>query len=138
MKPVHLFLPIILAALAFAQSAPTTSLSGTVTDPSGSFVPSANLDLTNTGTRWTRHTAADSQGRFQFSLVPPGRYDLEVAAAGFTTVRQQGIHLDADVPATLRLTRSMAASRPAATHAKTSACLDGTFEPTKAIQVWSA
>src|SRR5207245_8707660 len=110
MKPVQLFLPILLTAPAFAQSAPTTSLSGTVTDPSGSFVPNANVDLTNTGTRWTRHTTADSQGRFQFSLVPPGRYDLEVAAAGFTTVRQQGIHLDADVPATLRLTLPVAAA----------------------------
>src|SRR5947207_1986131 len=105
-----LALPILLALSAFAQSAPTTSLSGTVADPSGSFVPNAALDLTNTGTRWTRQTTTDSQGRFQFNLVPPGRYDLQVSAAGFTSVRQQGINLDVNVPATVRLTLSVAAA----------------------------
>ena len=90
--------------------APTTSLSGTVSDPSGSVIPGATLELTNTGTHWMRRTATDAQGRFQFSLVPPGGYDLQVAAEGFTPVRQQGINLDVDVPATLRLTLSVAAS----------------------------
>src|SRR5438105_7158018 len=47
---------LLLSISAFAQSAPTTSLSGTVLDPSGSVVPSANVDLTNTGTGWTRQT----------------------------------------------------------------------------------
>jgi hypothetical protein len=104
-----------LAASAFGQSAPTTSLSGTVTDPSGSFVPNAALDLTNIGTRWTRHAVTDSQGRFQFTLVPPGRYDLEVTATGFTSVHQQGINLDADVPATVRLTLSVASAQTSIT-----------------------
>src|SRR6266567_4569377 len=103
---VSLFL--LLSASAFAQSAPMTSLSGTVSDPSSSIIPNATLDLTNPGTGWTRHTTTDLQGRFQFTLVPPGRYDLSIAATGFTTVRQQGISLDADVPASMRLTLPLA------------------------------
>ena len=101
---------IACAVAAFGQSAPTTSLSGIVADPSGSVVPHAALDLTNTGTNRTRHTETDTQGRFLFTLVPPGSYDLQVAAPGFSSLRQQGIKLDVDVPATLRLTLSVAAS----------------------------
>src|SRR5689334_6288704 len=101
---------IACAVAAFAQSAPTTSLSGIVADPSGSVVPKAALDLTNTGTNRTLRTETDTQGRFLFTFVPPGSYDLQVVAPGFSTLRQQGIKLDADVPASLRLTLSVAAS----------------------------
>src|SRR5437588_12378049 len=101
---------LLCAISVFAQSAPSTSLSGTVADQSGAVVPSAALELINSATHWTRKTATDTQGRFQFTLVPPGRYDLHLTAAGFTTLRQEGIRLDADVPATLRLTLSVAAS----------------------------
>ena len=111
MKPFRLLLEILLAVSAFAQSAPTTSLTGTVTDPSASVIPNAALDLTNAGTGWTRHTTTDSQGRFQFTLAPPGRYDLVVVATGFTALRQEGIHLDADVPANRRLTLSVASAQ---------------------------
>src|SRR5258706_1885037 len=108
MKSFTLFLAASLYAIA--QVAPTTSLSGTVADPSGSMVPAAALVLTNTGTHWTRNANTDSQGRFQFNLIPPGAYDLQVSATGFSPVLQRGINLDVDVPATLRFTLSVAAS----------------------------
>ena len=94
----------------WGQSAPTTSLSGTVTDSTGAVIVSASLELTNIGTHWSHKTASDSQGRFQFSLIPPGAYDLSADARGFTTLHQQGIRLDADVPATLHLTLTVAGS----------------------------
>src|SRR5436305_3768644 len=108
MKPISLFLALALSALA--QVAPTTSLSGPVSDQSGSLIPTASLDLKNQPPGWPRHTVTDPQGRFQFSMVPPGKYDLDVAATGFAPLRQQGINLDVDVPATLRLTLGVAAS----------------------------
>src|ERR1035437_6797223 len=108
MKTIALLLAAALCALA--QVAPTSSLSGTVTDPSGSLVPDAAVVLTNTGTNWTRNTTTDTQGRFQFAAVPPGAYELQVTAAGFAPIRQQGINLNVDVPATLRLTLSVASA----------------------------
>jgi hypothetical protein len=47
--------------------------------------------------------------------VPPGRHDLFVAAEGFTPVRQQGIHLDADVPATIRVAVPVASAQTSIT-----------------------
>src|SRR5262245_14510516 len=96
MRFSRVFVPVLLAVCAYAQSAPTTSLSGTIRDASGSVGPSASLDLTSPQTRWTRQARSDSQGRFLFSLVPPGTYDLSAAAQGFTSVLQQGLRLDAD------------------------------------------
>ncbi|PWT86521.1 MAG: hypothetical protein C5B56_12340, partial [Proteobacteria bacterium] len=63
MKHLQLLMPFLFAASLFAQSAPTTSLSGTIADPSGATVPSAELELTNTGTHWSRKTQSDAQGR---------------------------------------------------------------------------
>jgi hypothetical protein len=105
-----LALTVLSAVVMFAQSGPTTSVSGTVTDPSGSVIPAASVELTNPATHWNRKTASDTQGRFLFTLVPPGTYDVHIVAAGFAGLNQEGIRLDADVPATLRLTLSVAAS----------------------------
>jgi hypothetical protein len=108
MKTLALLLASALSALA--QVAPTSSLSGTVADPTGSFIPNAAVTLTNSGTHWSRNVATDTQGRFQFTLVPPGAYEIQVTADGFAPLHQQGLHLDVDVPATLRLALSVASA----------------------------
>jgi hypothetical protein len=59
-KLAVLVIPFLPAAPAFAQSASTTSLSGTVTDPKGSLVPNASLVLTNAGTHRTRNRGSQS------------------------------------------------------------------------------
>jgi hypothetical protein len=105
-----LALCLCFAPAMFGQSAPATSLSGTVADPSGSFVPKAALELTNIATRWTRNTATDTQGHFLFTLVPPGRYELTVTAAGFAPLKQQGVSLDVDVPVNLELKLAVASA----------------------------
>src|SRR5262249_53852949 len=104
MKLLRICSTLFFAASLFGQSAPTTTLSGTVADPSGSMVPKAALELTNTGTHWMRKTESDSQGRFLFTLVPPGVYELQVSADGFASIRQDRLRLDVDVPVNLRLT----------------------------------
>jgi hypothetical protein len=124
MKRLRFLLPALLVWSAFGQSSPTTSLSGTVSDPTGAVVPNAALELTNAGTHWTRKTTSDTEGRFLFTLVPPGIYDIRTNAAGFTPLRQEGLRLDADVPATLRVTVSVAASATSITIQADTAMVD--------------
>ena len=107
-----------------AQVAPTSSLTGTVSDPSGSLIPNAEVVLTNNVTQWTRHLTTDTQGRFQFTLVPPGGYELQVTASGFAPARQENINLDVNVPATIRLTLSLATSTSAVTVQAETAMVD--------------
>jgi hypothetical protein len=61
----------------------TSSVRGTVTDPTGKLVSGANVTLTNTETNTPRTQTTSDSGNYVFELVPPGPYRLEVEAAGF-------------------------------------------------------
>jgi len=71
-----------LASVARAQVT-TGTISGTVTDPNGAVVTGANVKATNLDTNSSRSTSSDSDGHFAFTLVPPGRYRIDVSAQGF-------------------------------------------------------
>jgi hypothetical protein len=98
------------ATSAYAQVAPTTTLSGVVTDTSGAVVPRAKAVLVNTGTQFTKNATSDDQGRFSFNLVPPGIYELSVTASGFGAFSQKGMTLDVNVPANVRVALSVGAT----------------------------
>ncbi len=73
----------------------TATLSGTVLDPKGSVVASAEVTARNEATRAARRAATDSQGRFTFTALPAGAYTVEVSAQGFDSARRLGIQLAA-------------------------------------------
>lgn len=82
---VSLFAISLLLGLAGVVRAQVTSgtISGTVADPNGAVVQGANVTATNLATNAARTTSSDSDGHFAFTLVPPGRYRIEVTAQGF-------------------------------------------------------
>ena len=85
--------------MAFAQSA-TTSLHGTIYDPKGALVTAAEVTISNSSTGFSRSTNSDSQGSYQFLQLPPGTYDVAVAATGFAAVKETGIQLLVNTPGT--------------------------------------
>lgn len=95
---------IFAAIFAFfgtsARGQATTSLRGTVTDPSGAAVPNAKVTLTNTATNVPRQTLTDGSGEYTFASVLPGTYDLRIEAAGFEAYAQTGVLLQVNLPAT--------------------------------------
>ena len=58
-------------------------LGGTVTDPSGTFIPGAIVTLLNPEGKKIGETATNTEGQFFFPAVQDGSYSLTVAAIGF-------------------------------------------------------
>ena len=68
------FLPLAMVALAQVGDA---ELSGIVTDPSGAPVSGAKLSLANEDSGVNRAVIADTEGRYRFPALAPGRYVLK-------------------------------------------------------------
>src|SRR6185436_8398264 len=69
----------------------TGTISGTVADPNGAVVQGADVKATNLETNSARSTSSDSDGHFAFTLLPPGRYRIEVNAQGFQAYQAETI-----------------------------------------------
>src|SRR5579864_5886943 len=98
-----LFLFLVVVALAISAVLPvansqtlasTASFSGSVSDPSGARVASANVTLSSPEKGITRTFKTDALGNFSFPLLPASTYTLTVEASGFKTFKQQGIMLE--------------------------------------------
>jgi len=85
----------------FGQS--LTSLTGTITDPSGALVPQASITITNVATGAQRLTISDDSGRYSLLQVQPGTYIITTKTEGFSDVTVTGVELLVDTPATLAI-----------------------------------
>jgi hypothetical protein len=93
----------ILALVTMGSAASgqaTTSLRGTVVDPSGKAVAGASVVLGNDESKTERTATTGEQGEYQFLFVPPGTYRLAVTASGFRRYEQTGLQLLVNTPAT--------------------------------------
>lgn len=90
---------LLVSATAWGQA--STSLRGTITDPSGSAVAGATVVLANTESKTARTATTGEQGGFQFLFVPPGTYSLTVTATGFRLYKLAGVQLLVNTPATI-------------------------------------
>lgn len=95
----HLSLPIlcllwILIPCGVYGQIVTSTLQGTVQDPSGAMVPKASVKAKNVSTNIVTSAETDTNGRFVFASLPPGGpYTITVEAPGFKTEDRQGINL---------------------------------------------
>jgi hypothetical protein len=91
---------LFLATGLFGQ---TSSLTGTVTDPTGAVIPGAQVTITNIKTGAQRATAANGAGYYTMPLLPPGTYQLVAKSPGFTDVTIKSVELRVDSPATINI-----------------------------------
>jgi hypothetical protein len=73
----------------------TATINGTVTDPSGSVVANAKVVLTNDATQEKRDSTTNGSGFFSYPSLNPGSYSIAIDAAGFKSIEQHGIELNA-------------------------------------------
>src|SRR6266446_9778662 len=78
----------------------STSLQGTVTDPSGSAIAGATVVLANSESKLERTMETGMQGEYRFIALPPGTYTLTVTAKGFSRYQQTDLQLLVNTPAT--------------------------------------
>lgn len=62
----------------------TGDLVGIVTDPTGSIVPNAAVNLRNINSGSTEATTTGADGAYSFSQLPPATYEITVTATGFS------------------------------------------------------
>jgi hypothetical protein len=96
------------ASLALAQTA-TTSLRGTVKDPSGALVPGAKVTLVDATNGQTFADTANSGGLYSFPQIHPATYTITVSASGFGNQSKKA-ELLVDQPATIDFTLTVQAS----------------------------
>jgi hypothetical protein len=71
-----------------AQGSTSAMIEGTITDASGAVVPSASVSLVSEVTNVVTTTTSDSNGRYAFRNIQPGRYEVTVEVRGFQEVRE--------------------------------------------------
>src|SRR5216683_1572134 len=92
-------LGMVMSSVAFSQIS-STSLQGTATDPSGSAVSGASVELSNNESKLERTMVSGMQGEYRFFALPPGTYTLTVTAKGFSRYQQTDLQLLVNTPAT--------------------------------------
>ncbi|HTC63060.1 MAG TPA: TonB-dependent receptor [Candidatus Saccharimonadales bacterium] len=69
------------------------TISGTVTDPSGSKMAGVTVTISNTGTGIATTTETKAEGSFGVPNLQPGNYEVAASAKGFSTLVRKGITL---------------------------------------------
>ncbi len=89
---VFAVLALSFSALAQVQNG---QFAGTVTDPSGAAIANAKVTVKNPSTDLSESAVTNSSGNYTIKELPIGTYNLTVEAAGFKTVSNNGVTVNA-------------------------------------------
>src|SRR3954447_20230694 len=100
---------LALCLCALALSAPEAlfgqavygSISGNVTDSSGSAVPDAKVVITDTGKGITTNTTTNESGNYTQGHLIVGIYEVRIDAPGFSAYVAKNVHVEVDAVTTL-------------------------------------
>jgi hypothetical protein len=107
---MRFFLLAVLSVTAYGQSMGTGTITGLVSDPSGSTVPSATVTALHQGTNTVHTAVTNGSGNYVLTNAPIGQYQISVSAPGFKKLVQDSVHLDADSTANVNLQLQLGAS----------------------------
>ncbi len=87
-----LALILFLAAMLPAQD-PRGTITGRVTDKSGSVIPNLEVKATNLATSVVSAARTTSAGDYRIGFLPPGTYTVTAESAGFKKYIRQGVEV---------------------------------------------
>ena len=87
------FLLSVCSVSVFAQDTTSGTIQGTVTDEQGAAIPGATVEAKNVDTNFSKTFTTDSDGRFAFLSMPPGRYVVSISKQGFAKLNQENVEL---------------------------------------------
>src|ERR1035437_3087524 len=76
---------------AFAQSATTGAIGGTITDTGGALLPATTVTVTSANTGLTRAAKSNASGEYLVPELEPGTYTATFTADGFATYQANTI-----------------------------------------------
>jgi hypothetical protein len=85
-------LALLTGSFLLAQE-PTAQITGLITDPTGGAVPTARIELVNSGTGLRYEAQSNDSGNYVYSNLPTGTYQVTVHKDGFSAVTRSGIVL---------------------------------------------
>jgi hypothetical protein len=98
---------LLVAGAAFAQTATTGALVGTVSQ-AGTPLPGVTVEVRSPELQGVRTEVSDPKGQFRFSVLPPGEYSLKANLSGFSTVSQSHIQVGINRTVTVEVAMSPA------------------------------
>lgn len=104
------FLIAVVSPCAYPQGATNSSLSGTVLDISGGFIPGATVTIKNNATSEVFSAQTIENGTFIIPALVAGTYTVTVTAPGFKQAVLNTVSLTAATPASIRVTLEVGAS----------------------------
>jgi hypothetical protein len=87
---------VLLASAALGRLGaqnPTATLVGIVTDPTGSVVMAAKVEVRRSETNEVRKVETDQRGEFTVPNLETGIYEVSIFKAGFRTLHETGLEL---------------------------------------------
>jgi hypothetical protein len=79
---------LLFSTLSFSQ---TSTISGTVYDPSGAVIGGVDVTATNEATGVDYKQISNEVGLFSFPSIPVGSYTITVELSGFKVAKRTGI-----------------------------------------------
>ena len=93
------------APVAYAQTAVTGGLSGTVSDGTGAVVPGATVVVVDTGTDSKQTVKSNAEGRYTVSSLKPGLYKVTASAESLKSdTVEVSVIIGTTVPADIKVT----------------------------------
>ena len=87
---------LVMSAAALWAQQITGSITGAITDGSGSFVSNASVKATNTATGYTRSATSNAVGYYNLMNLPVARYAVEVRVPNFRKFVQENLTIIVD------------------------------------------